>query len=157
MISAEVRIRQAKIDYNCDIFIQAPIVFAKACEIFILELTLRAWIQTEDNKRRTLQRNDVAMAISKNDTFDFLIDIVPREDSKSKKPEVKCGDGVFYSHLYPRPLNIVHLCQLPIIISMPILWELLLIRWYFRFNFYFVKNFRLTNQIKLAFFTSNNR
>jgi nuclear transcription factor Y gamma len=53
-----------------------------------LELTLRAWIQTEDNKRRTLQRNDVAMAIGKNDTFDFLIDIVPREESKMKKSEV---------------------------------------------------------------------
>ena len=88
MISAEVQIQYAKNDHNFDIFIQAPIVFAKACEIFILELTLRAWIQTEDNKRRTLQRNDVAMAISKNDTFDFLIDIVPREDPKSKKSEV---------------------------------------------------------------------
>jgi hypothetical protein len=61
---------------------EAPIIFAKACEIFILELTLRAWIQTEDNKRRTLQRSDVANAIAKNDTFDFLIDIVPRDDIK---------------------------------------------------------------------------
>ena len=54
---------------------EAPIIFAKACEIFILELTLRSWIQTEESKRRTLQRSDVAAAISKNDTFDFLIDI----------------------------------------------------------------------------------
>ena len=49
---------------------------------------MRAWIQTEDNKRRTLQRNDVAMAIGKNDTFDFLIDIVPRDDSKAKRTDV---------------------------------------------------------------------
>jgi hypothetical protein len=35
----------------------APILFAKACELFILELTLRAWFQTDDNKRRTLQVN----------------------------------------------------------------------------------------------------
>ena len=62
---------------------EAPIIFAKACEIFVLELTLRAWIHTEENKRRTLQRNDVAAAISKTDTFDFLIDIVPREESRS--------------------------------------------------------------------------
>lgn len=34
---------------------EAPVVFAKACEIFILELTMRAWNLTEDNKRRTLQ------------------------------------------------------------------------------------------------------
>ena len=32
----------------------------------------------QDNKRRTLQRNDIAMAITKYDQFDFLIDIVPR-------------------------------------------------------------------------------
>lgn len=34
---------------------EAPLLFAKAAEIFIHELTLRAWIHTEDNKRRTLQ------------------------------------------------------------------------------------------------------
>lgn len=44
-----------------------------------------AWIHTEENKRRTLQKNDIAMAISKTDTFDFLIDIVPREDVKPMK------------------------------------------------------------------------
>merc|ERR1712107_646989 len=59
---------------------EAPVLFAKACELFILELTLRAWAHTEENKRRTLQRNDIAMAITKSDMFDFLIDIVPRDD-----------------------------------------------------------------------------
>lgn len=63
-------------------------MFAKACEIFILELTLRAWMHTDECKRRTLQRNDVAVAISRSDTFDFLIDIVPREEAKLKKSEV---------------------------------------------------------------------
>ncbi|XP_065648118.1 nuclear transcription factor Y subunit gamma isoform X2 [Hydra vulgaris] len=64
---------------------EAPILFSKAAEIFISELTLRAWIHTEDNKRRTLQRNDIAMAITKYDQFDFLIDIVPREELKPVK------------------------------------------------------------------------
>lgn len=64
---------------------EAPVLFAKAAEIFIHELTLRAWIHTEDNKRRTLQRNDIAMAITKFDQFDFLIDIVPRDDLKPAK------------------------------------------------------------------------
>lgn len=64
---------------------EAPVLFSKACEIFISELSLRAWIHTEDNKRRTLQRNDIAMAITKFDQFDFLIDIVPREDIKPAK------------------------------------------------------------------------
>lgn len=64
---------------------EAPVLFAKAAEIFICELSLRAWIHTEDNKRRTLQRNDIAMAISKYDQFDFLIDIVPRDELKPQK------------------------------------------------------------------------
>ena len=59
-------------------------LFAKACELFILELTLRAWAHTEDNKRRTLQRNDVANAISTTSVFDFLVEIVPLEETKAK-------------------------------------------------------------------------
>lgn len=61
---------------------EAPLLFAKASEIFIHELTLMAWVFTEENKRRTLQRSDVAMAISTYDQFDFLIDIVPRDEIK---------------------------------------------------------------------------
>lgn len=61
---------------------EAPVLFAKAAELFIQEITLRSWVHTEDNKRRTLQRNDIAMAITKYDQFDFLIDIVPREEAR---------------------------------------------------------------------------
>ncbi|OAJ39885.1 hypothetical protein BDEG_23685 [Batrachochytrium dendrobatidis JEL423] len=59
---------------------EAPLIFGKACEIFILELTLRSWMHTEENKRRTLQKSDVAMASSQSDMYDFLIDIVPRDE-----------------------------------------------------------------------------
>merc|ERR1719446_1971079 len=61
---------------------EAPVLFAKACELFILELTLRSWMHSEESKRRTLQRNDIAAAITKTDVFDFLLDIVPREEAK---------------------------------------------------------------------------
>jgi nuclear transcription factor Y gamma len=64
---------------------EAPILFAKGCDIFITELTLRAWIHAEENKRRTLQRSDIASALSKSDMFDFLIDIVPREEAHPHK------------------------------------------------------------------------
>jgi nuclear transcription factor Y, gamma len=60
---------------------EAPILFAKGCDIFITELTMRAWIHAEENKRRTLQRSDIANALQKSDMFDFLIDIVPREEA----------------------------------------------------------------------------
>ena len=62
---------------------EAPILFAKGCDIFITELTMRAWIHAEENKRRTLQRSDIASALAKSDMFDFLIDIVPREEAST--------------------------------------------------------------------------
>ncbi|KAJ7165701.1 histone-fold-containing protein [Mycena crocata] len=58
----------------------APILFCKACEIFIAEITARAFIIADSNKRRTLSRADIAKALTKSDQFDFLIDIVPREE-----------------------------------------------------------------------------
>ncbi|KAJ1676577.1 hypothetical protein EV182_007917, partial [Spiromyces aspiralis] len=65
---------------------EAPVLFSKACEIFITELTQRAWLNAEENKRRTLQRQDVSAATTKSEMFDFLIDVVPREDISSKRP-----------------------------------------------------------------------
>ncbi|KAE9467574.1 hypothetical protein C3L33_00523, partial [Rhododendron williamsianum] len=63
---------------------EAPILFAKACELFILELTIRSWLHAEENKRRTLQKNDIAAAITRTDIFDFLVDIVPRDEMKDE-------------------------------------------------------------------------
>lgn len=42
---------------------EAPVLFAKAAEIFVSELSLRAWIHTEDNKRRTLQVDSLKVII----------------------------------------------------------------------------------------------
>ncbi|CAL9731519.1 transcriptional activator Hap5p [Monosporozyma unispora] len=58
---------------------EAPVIFAKACEIFITEVTMRAWCASEAHKRRTLQRGDIAEALKQSDMFDFLIDVVPRQ------------------------------------------------------------------------------
>ncbi|KAJ2776050.1 hypothetical protein H4R18_005891 [Coemansia javaensis] len=65
---------------------EAPILFSKACEIFITEITQRAWMNAEENKRRTLQRQDVSFAAQRSEMFDFLIDVVPREEFVGKKP-----------------------------------------------------------------------
>ncbi|EPZ32351.1 histone-fold-containing protein [Rozella allomycis CSF55] len=83
--------------------VKAPILFAKACELFILELTLMSWLQTEENKRRTLQKSDISAAVAKSDTFDFLIDILPRDELKP----VKKGDGLGNAHLMGFPHNAV--------------------------------------------------
>lgn len=51
---------------------EAPVLFAKACEMFILELCIRSWGAAEKCKRRTLQKEDVDAAIKNTDVFDFL-------------------------------------------------------------------------------------
>ncbi|CAI0446484.1 unnamed protein product [Linum tenue] len=81
---------------------EAPILFAKACELFILELTIRSWLHAEENKRRTLQKNDIAAAITRTDIFDFLVDIVPRDEIKEEPAALAGGptaSGVPY--FYP--------------------------------------------------------
>ncbi|ESQ43540.1 hypothetical protein EUTSA_v10015323mg [Eutrema salsugineum] len=60
---------------------EAPIVFAKACEMFIVDLTMRSWLHAEENKRRTLQKPDISAAVARNFAYDFLIDVVPRDES----------------------------------------------------------------------------
>ncbi|XP_054787194.1 nuclear transcription factor Y subunit C-3-like [Prosopis cineraria] len=84
---------------------EAPVIFARACEMFILELTLRSWINAEENKRRTLQKNDIAAAITKTDVFDFLVDIVPRDELKDEMlsgvPRVPAAENVPYYYMPP--------------------------------------------------------
>ena len=60
---------------------EAPVLFAKACEFFILEMTLRGWSAAEEHKRRTLQRGDIATAVARTEVWDFLLDTVPPQES----------------------------------------------------------------------------
>ncbi|KAK1393164.1 Nuclear transcription factor Y subunit C-2 [Heracleum sosnowskyi] len=55
----------------------APVLVAKACEMFISDLTLRAWKHTEENKRKLLQTKNIAAAISETEDFNFLANTVP--------------------------------------------------------------------------------
>ena len=61
---------------------EAPALFGKACELFIIELTHRSWIYTEEGKRRTLQRSDIGTCIERTDIYDFLQDIVPTDSQR---------------------------------------------------------------------------
>ncbi|OAY83801.1 nuclear transcription factor Y subunit C-2-like [Ananas comosus] len=62
---------------------EAPIVFSKACELFVEELTRRAWAVTVRGKRRTLHKDDVAAAIAATDIFDFLVELVSESNGNS--------------------------------------------------------------------------
>uniref|UniRef100_A0A7S2S448 Transcription factor CBF/NF-Y/archaeal histone domain-containing protein n=1 Tax=Mucochytrium quahogii TaxID=96639 RepID=A0A7S2S448_9STRA len=71
---------------------EAPVMFARACRMFILEITKRAWLEAEDSKRRTLQKEDVHAAILKTDIYDFLVDVVDgtiEEEQRQMKFEQK--------------------------------------------------------------------
>lgn len=61
--------------------------------VFIAEITARAFIIADSNKRRTLSRADIAKALSKSDQFDFLIDIVPREEPLAAAPGAARNPG----------------------------------------------------------------
>lgn len=97
---------------------EAPILFAKGCDIFITELTMRAWIHAEDNKRRTLQRSDIAAALSKSDMFDFLIDIVPREEAtshtkRSAQPPTTTAPAATQGHMPQGQTGVQHPHHMP--------------------------------------------
>ncbi len=82
--------------------------------MFILELTLRSWNHSEENKRRTLQRNDIAAAITRTDIFDFLarappgpspgavpsaVPAVLPQCSAAQLPTTHTGRAVHYRHV----------------------------------------------------------
>jgi len=54
---------------------EAPILFAKACEMFVLDLTIRCWAYSEHNKRGGLEREDVFQVLKETDIFDFLAEV----------------------------------------------------------------------------------
>ena len=63
---------------------EAPILFAKACEIFILDLAVRSWVYAETNKHTGLEKEDICTVLRRTDVFDFLTEAVinhpaPRE------------------------------------------------------------------------------
>ncbi|KAL6349142.1 hypothetical protein AAG906_033798 [Vitis piasezkii] len=67
---------------------EAPIIFSKACELFIEELTQRSWKVTLQGKRRTLHKEDVASAVIATDVFDFLVNVVSKSGANSEDTPV---------------------------------------------------------------------
>lgn len=52
---------------------EAPVMIAKACEMFIQDLTLRAWIDAEENDMSTLEPINFYDAICHTSAYKFLI------------------------------------------------------------------------------------
>ncbi|KAI5168702.1 nuclear transcription factor Y, gamma [Pancytospora epiphaga] len=56
---------------------EVPIMFSLLAEVFVEELTTRAWMNTNEGKRRILQSPDITAAVKTSQMYDFLIYIVP--------------------------------------------------------------------------------
>jgi nuclear transcription factor Y gamma len=52
---------------------EVPVVLARACRMFIMELTLRAFRESSMCSRKTIQREDVHSAVMKMDAFYFFL------------------------------------------------------------------------------------
>ncbi|XP_073004245.1 nuclear transcription factor Y subunit C-4-like isoform X2 [Typha latifolia] len=55
---------------------ETPVLFAKACELFISELTLRSWLHAEECMRCTIKGSDIAGAVLHTEVLDFLMETV---------------------------------------------------------------------------------
>lgn len=62
----------------------APVLLAKACEMFISDLTLRAWKNTEANERKLLQTTNIAAAISETEAYNFLANTLPIQQGDTR-------------------------------------------------------------------------
>jgi histone H3/H4 len=73
---------------------EVPVLFAKAAEIFIHELTLRAWLHTEESKRRTLQVGHASIAEA---SRYFRLMISPRRGTMWRRPSPNTNSSTFSS------------------------------------------------------------
>ena len=65
---------------------EAPILFAKACELFILELTVRSYAYSEKaGERHNISKKDIEACIRNTAVFDFLVDVLDDSLHKDRK------------------------------------------------------------------------
>lgn len=58
----------------------APIIMAKACELLIIDLAYRSEFFCKKAKRKVLNKEDICTTISNMEMFDFLIDMIPKDE-----------------------------------------------------------------------------
>nr|KYP72846.1 Nuclear transcription factor Y subunit C-2 [Cajanus cajan] len=80
---------------------EAPVLFAKACELLIHELTMKAWVNADKSKRDLIQKCDIEAAITNTDEFDFLADVVPIEHVGISRRDIDPTQIVPYYYMPP--------------------------------------------------------
>ncbi|XP_010472764.1 PREDICTED: nuclear transcription factor Y subunit C-7-like [Camelina sativa] len=75
---------------------EAPILLSKACEMLIVDLTMRSWLNTLKRGQNKIKRSDISVAVTRDLSFTFLGHIVPRDESAN------VDDPRFVNMLIPR-------------------------------------------------------
>ncbi len=68
------------------ISIEAPILFSKACELFVMDLAFKAYFYCKRRgEKQVIDRIDLALAATESEAHDFLIDLITDEELQSLK------------------------------------------------------------------------
>ena len=67
---------------------EAPILFAKACELFILDITTRANFEAETENRSNVEREDFVRVFEKTPEYDFPSYAVAEMEKKAQAQNV---------------------------------------------------------------------
>lgn len=79
---------------------EVPALFSFVAEVFVQELTVRAWMCTEDGKRKILQSSDIGFAVKTSSMYDFLTYVVPTHPYGSVKEEYTGNSQPFLKYPY---------------------------------------------------------
>ena len=87
---------------------EVPALFSFVTEIFVQELSFRAWMCTEDGIRKILQTSDIGFAIKTSSMYDFLTYIVPSSSYNNKEEQLANNHTFlekypFENSLFPDP------------------------------------------------------
>jgi nuclear transcription factor Y gamma len=98
-----------------------PSFLTKACEIFVQEIALRAWISANSQQRNIILESDIAEAIASTESYDFLNDVLNAHQDEhrscpSPKPAKKRHDRFLTNlpsssrHLHPHQNQLPQFC-----------------------------------------------
>jgi hypothetical protein len=59
----------------------APALLTRATELFVEQLTREAWAHAGQSGRNALLRSDVAAAVMQNEAYDFLLELLHKDDA----------------------------------------------------------------------------
>ncbi|XP_069152175.1 nuclear transcription factor Y subunit C-1-like [Solanum lycopersicum] len=65
---------------------ESPILLAKACELFIQDLTHRSWLKAQECQRQTLKKIDFFTVLKETELFDFLVDAISMDEPEEEAP-----------------------------------------------------------------------